>query len=148
MTLIQSENENENESEKELTLQEQIDFELSRYEELSKGIEELEEDISRKMRTYEDILNSYLKAIKIIQPKMESWRNPRREKIKKMCGRLRQKWTDARTAVRSDPALDQDEQIFMAVLRIHYKKPSEQQAFQRKRLKLIQQEIAKLVPPH
>ena len=136
------------ENEKELSLQEQIDFELSRYEELSKGIAELEEDIGKKMRTYEDLLNSYLNAIKIIQPKMDSWRNPGREKIRKMCARLRQKWTDTRTAVRSDPALDQDEQIFMAVLRIHYKKPSEQQAFQRKRQRLIQQEIAKLDLTH
>ena len=130
------------------SLPDQIDAELSKYEELSKSIEELEENIGRQMRNYEDILNSYLNALKIIQPKMDSWRNPRREKVRKICARLRQKWSDTRSAVRADPSLDQDEQIFSAVLRIHYKRPNEQQAFQRKRQKLIQQEIAKLVPPH
>lgn len=132
----------------ELSLQEEIDKELSRYESLTKQILELEEDVSKKMRTYEDILNSYLNAIKIIQPKMDSWRTPRREKVSKMCSKLSQKWSDTRSAVNSDPSLNQDEQIFLAVLRIHYKKPAEQQAFQKKRQKLIFAEIAKMVPPH
>ena len=128
-------------------LQKQIDIELSRYEELSIGIEQLEKDIARQLRSYEEILNSYLNAVQIIQPKMESWRAPRRDKVSKICARLRQKWADVKGAVRSDPSLEQDEQMFQAVLKIHYKKPNEQQAFQKKRQSLILGEVEKLVLP-
>lgn len=129
--------------------QAQIDAELTRYEELTTAIEQSEKEVARMMRNYEDILNSYLSAVQIVQPKMDSWRTPRREKLAKMCAKLRQKWTDLKTAVRTDPTLDQDEQLFQAVIRIHYKKTAEQQAFQKKRQRLIMQEIEKLsLPQH
>lgn len=128
-------------------LQEEIDAELSRYEQLSIGIDQVEKSVARQLRNYEEILNSYLSAVQIIRPKMEVWRAERRDKLSKLCGRLRQKWSDAKSAVRADPSLDQEEQLFQAVLRIQYKKPSEQQAFQRKRQRLILKEIEKLVLP-
>lgn len=130
-------------------LQAQIDTELTRYEELTTSIEQSEKEVARLMRNYEDLLNSYMSAVQIVQPKMDSWRTPRREKVAKLCTKLRQKWADVKTAVRSDPVLDQDEQLFQAVIRIHYKKPAEQQAFQKKRQRLILQEIEKLsLPQH
>lgn len=128
-------------------LQVQVDDELTRYEEFSVGIEELEHKIGRQLREYEDILNSYLNAVHIIQPKMDTWRAQRRQKLEKLCREISQKWGDERSAVRNDRQLEQDEQIFQAVLRIHYKKPAEQQAFRKERQRLIRKEIAKLALP-
>jgi tetrahydromethanopterin S-methyltransferase subunit B len=128
-------------------LQESIDRELTRYQQLTTDIEQLEKDVARQMRNYEEIVNSYLNALHIVQPKMDSWRAPRREKMAKLCSSLRHKWGDMRTPLRNDPALDQEEQLFMAVLRIQYKKTAEQQAFQRTRQKLIRDELDKIVLP-
>ena len=125
-------------------LQTEIDKELTRYETLTNEIEKMQEQIDKRLKEYEELLNSYLTALQIVQPKMDSWREPRRDKFRKLCQRLSQKWSNTRSAIFSDPVLEQDEQLFMAVIRIHYKKPSDQEIFQRKRTKLIQQEIAKI----
>jgi hypothetical protein len=128
-------------------LRQQIDDELTRFQTLTTDVEELESEVAHRMRNYEELLNSYVQALQIIQPKMESWRTPRREKAAQLCERVRTKWSDLKTVSRTDPTLDQQERFFSAILSMQYKKPEEQKKFQRSRMKLIQAEIAKIQLP-
>jgi Skp family chaperone for outer membrane proteins len=118
-------------------LQQRIDSELTRYKTLNLEIQRLEQEVSARMRSYEELLNSYLQALEVIQPKMESWRAPRRREMENVLRKLSEKWSDLRAIVRADPKLDQDEQLFQAVIRLHYKKLEEQKGYQKRRRTII-----------
>ena len=131
-----------NDDEKEI--QEQIDIELLRYKEIMEQIEAREASIRKQMKNLEDLVNSYFSAIKIIQPKMDSWRNSRREKVREMAEKLRQKWSSTQNAAKYDPSIEQEERLHQAVVKIQFKKHADLQAFKKKRQILIQNEINKL----
>jgi hypothetical protein len=128
-------------------LQREVDEELARFKALTIEVEDLESEVARRMRTYEELLNSYMQALQIIKPKMDPWRAQRREKANQLITQLRAKWHDLGSVARSDPRLNQDERFFQAIVTMQYKKPEEQKAFQRRRAKLIADEIAKIQVP-
>jgi hypothetical protein len=53
-------------------LQQRIDSELTRYQTLD--IQRLEQEVSSRMGSYEELLNLYLQALEVVRPKMEAWR--------------------------------------------------------------------------
>jgi hypothetical protein len=128
-------------------LQHEVDEELSRFQALTIEVEDLESDVARRMGTYEELLNSYMQALQIIQQKMDSWRVQRRGKANQLINQLRLKWQDLGKVVRSETRLNQEDRVFTAILAMQYKKPEEQKGFRRKRAKLIADEIAKIQLP-
>lgn len=129
------------------SFQQQIDAELTRYETLTNSIQAMEKKVQQQMSDYELIFNSYINAVQIIENKTEGWRRPRAEKISKVCQRLQAKWENPKSVLQSNPQLEQDEQIFQAVLRIHYKRPADQASYRKKRFIEIQKELDKIVMP-
>jgi hypothetical protein len=117
--------------------QERIDRELMRYQTLTLDIQRREQEVSSYMRSYEELLNSYLQALEIVQTKMDSWRAPRRREMENVLRQVSQKWSDLRAVVRTDPKLDHEEQLFQAVLRLQYKKAEEQKGYHRRRRRII-----------
>jgi hypothetical protein len=128
-------------------LRTEIDNELTQFQALTTEVEALESEVAGRMRQYEELLNSYVQGLQMIQPKMDAWRGPRREKTSQLVERLRAKWADLRTVLRTKQDLDQEERYFSAVLSMQYKKPDEQKAFQKRRMRLIQAELGKIQLP-
>jgi endonuclease/exonuclease/phosphatase (EEP) superfamily protein YafD len=71
------------------------------------------------------LLNSYLQALEVVQPKMEAWRGQWRKETGNVLRNVSEKWSDLQVVARTDPRLDQDEQLFQAVLRLQHKKLEE-----------------------
>jgi hypothetical protein len=61
-------------------LRTEIDKELIHFQTLTTEVETLESEVAGRMRAYEELLYSDVHGLQIIQPQMESWRAPRREK--------------------------------------------------------------------
>ena len=126
-------------------LQFQIDNELSRYESLAKQMDSMEETIRAKLKTFDELLNSYQNALKIIIPKMDYWSQQRRSKAQQLADRLRQKWSNAEQSVRNHPKLSQDSQIFDAIVKLRFKKTAQFQRFNAKKKVTINEKIASLL---
>ena len=126
-------------------LQFQIDNELSRYESLAKQMDSMEETIRAKLKTFDELLNSYQNALKIIIPKMDYWSQQRRSKAQQLADRLRQKWSNAEQSIRNHPKLSQDSQIFDAIVKLRFKKTAQFQRFNAKKKVTINEKIASLL---
>ena len=126
-------------------LQIQIDNELSRYESLSKQMDSMEETIRAKLKTSDELLNSYQNALKIIIPKMNYWSEQRRTKAQQLSEKLRQKWLSAEQSVRNNPKLCQETQLFDAIVRIRFKKTAQFQRFSARKRVYINEKVASLL---
>jgi tetrahydromethanopterin S-methyltransferase subunit B len=75
-------------------LQQQIDSELTRYQTLTLDIQRLEQEVSSRMKSYEELLNSYLQGLEVVQPKMEAWPGQRRKEMGNVLRKVSEKWSD------------------------------------------------------
>ena len=126
-------------------LQIQIDNELSRYEALAKQMDSMEENIRAKLKTFDELLNSYQNALKIIIPKMDYWSKQRKTKAQQLSEKVRMKWSNLDNAVRNNRKLTQETQIFDRLVSMRFKKAAQFQRFHAKRKVTINQKIASLL---
>ena len=122
-------------------LQMQIDEELSRYESLSKKIESTEGSIRNRLKTYDELLNSYQNALKIIIPKMDFWSQQRRTKAQQVSEKLRQKWTNPEQFLRNNKKLSQEVEIYNAIVNIRLKKVALLNKFRTDKEKMIKEKM-------
>ena len=126
-------------------LQMQIDEELSRYESLSKKIESTEGSIRNRLKTYDELLNSYQNALKIIIPKMDFWSQQRRTKAQQVSEKLRQKWTNPEQFLRNNKKLSQEVEIYNAIVNIRLKKVALLNKFRTDKEKMIKEKIESIL---
>lgn len=122
----------------------EVDAQLTRYQDLTNQIDALEEQIRSQLKTYDELLQSYQTALKIIMPRMKAWSHFRYNKVKDISKQILRKWDNGSTNPKGDKLLEQENQLFQTIINIHFRKHAVSKEFQDKRVQLLKQQVAKL----
>lgn len=109
-------------------MEEEIDAEIERYEQISADIDKVSADISESMQTYKELMNLYMFARISIEKKTNEWRVPRLEKWNSTNARFQSKWKSLQDLSQVDPELYNQERRYLALLKMYYKKQADLKA--------------------
>ena len=122
-----------------------IEYELERYKSITDEVTRLKTEIELLINEYQESLNWYFNAHKLTLSKNNDWKTTRLKKLQKVNEKFKNKWANLSQVKLETPELSKNEDLYIALLQMTYKRPTTLKKFLTEREKRIQNVIKEAV---